>query len=330
LITVVITESEYQKAQAIFDETTGMAFVPVSDDEPALSDAIRRTGTRFAIIGHQPYVDELYRAVPAGGLLARFGVGHDGVDKAKATAAGIFCTNTPDTLVDSVAEHTIALLLAFSRKLVPMATAMSRGNWTPQLGLEVRGRRLAIIGVGAIGLRTAKIASVGLGMAVVVCGRAESTRPAHLEDSGIGFTRNLDETLRDSEFISVHIPGTKENFHFLDRRRLDALQTTTCVINTSRGSVIDEVALYDVLAAGRIAGAALDVFTAEPYVPAAPDKDLRKLDNVVLTPHVGSYTETALRRMAERAIQNVRAAEEGRYTELDLLNPCVLKNARPR
>jgi lactate dehydrogenase-like 2-hydroxyacid dehydrogenase len=122
----------------------------------------------------------------------------------------------------------------------------------------------------------------------------------------------------------MHIPGTEENRNFLDSKRLSKLGPETWLINTSRGSIVDETVLYDLLAARSIGGAALDVFSLEPYVPVALDKDLRTLDNVLMLPHVGSYTGAAGKRMAERAIHNVQAGIEGRYDEMDLLNSEVL------
>ena len=130
-------------------------------------------------------------------------------------------------------------------------------------------------------------------------------------------------------FRSMHIPGTEENLNFLGNERLGKLGRDTWLINTSRGSIVDEAVLYDLLAARSIGGSALDVFTAEPYVPVVPDKDLRTLDNVVMLPHVGSYTGAAGKRMAERAIHNVQAGIEGRYAEMDLLNPEVLDRSKP-
>ncbi len=301
-----------------------MSFVPAPNEEDALAAAIRETGARCVIVGPRPYTGDLYRALPPGGVLARFGVGHDGIDKTKATAAGILCTNTPGAMVDSVAELTIALLLAASRKLLPMAAEMRNGVWNQQLGLEVRGSGLAVIGAGLIGRRVAVIASAGFGMRVTLCDRSVHKKAGY-EIPGVSIVPTYDQAVDGAGFVSMHIPGTEENRNFLDTKRLSKLGSETWLINTSRGSIIDEVVLYDLLAAHSIGGAALDVFSVEPYVPADLDKDLRTLDNVLMLPHVGSYTGAAGKRMAERAIHNAQAAIEGRYTEMDLLNPEVLE-----
>jgi phosphoglycerate dehydrogenase-like enzyme len=324
---VIVTEAEYGKGQATFVDTPRLAFVPAPNEEALLAAAIRKAGACYVILGHAQYIDDLYRAMPPGSVLARFGVGHEGIDKAKATAAGILCTNTPGTLDDSVAEHTVALLLAISRKLLPMTAAMRRGTWDQELGLEVRGSKIAVIGAGPIGRRVAEMASAGFGMRVALCDRTRAGKKTY-EIPGVSVVESYEEAVADADFVSMHIPGTKENLHFLDCERLSKLRVNTWLINTSRGSIVDEVALYDLLARGSIAGAALDVFAVEPYVPAAPDKDLRTLNNVIMTPHVGSYTGAAVRRMAERALRNVQMALEGRYGEMDLLNPGVLEHLK--
>jgi phosphoglycerate dehydrogenase-like enzyme len=270
----------------------------------------------------------LYRALPPGGVLARFGVGHEGIDKTKATAAGILCTNTPGAMVDSVAELTLALLLAASRKLLPMAGEMRHGVWNQRPGLEVRGSRLAVIGAGLIGRRVAAIASAAFGMRVTLCDRSARKKAAY-EIPGVSIVPSYEQAVERADFVSMHIPGTDDNFRFLGSERLSKLGPDCWLINTSRGSIVDEAVLYDLLAGHSIGGAALDVYAAEPYVPVAPDKDLRKLDNVVMLPHVGSYTGAAGMRMAERAIHNVQAGIEGRFAEMDLLNPEVLERSKP-
>ena len=324
MLTVVVTEIEYRKAESAFVDTPRMTFVSAPNEEAPLAAAVRETGASGVIVGPQPYNSDLYRALLPGSILARFGVGHDGIDKAKATAAGILCTNTPGTMVDSVAELTIALLLAASRRLLPMATEMRSGVWNQQLGFEVNGARLAVIGAGLIGRRVAVMASAGFDMRVTLCDRSVH-RKATYEVPGVSVVATYDEAVDGADFVSMHIPGTEENRNFLDSKRLGKLGPDTWLLNTSRGSIVDEAALYDVLVQRSIGGAALDVFAAEPYVPLAPDRDLRTLDNVLMLPHVGSYTGAAGKRMAERAIHNVQAGIEGRYAEMDLLNPEVLE-----
>ena len=123
------------------------------------------------VVGARPYSGALYDALPAGGVIARFGVGHDGIDKARATEAGLLCTNTPGVLNQSVAEHTMLLIAAAARTLIPMSTSMAQRAWDPVMGVELQGKTLAIIGCGGIGRSVARIASLGYGMQVVGCSR---------------------------------------------------------------------------------------------------------------------------------------------------------------
>ena len=127
----------------------------------------------------------------------------------------------------------------------------------------------------------------------------------------------------DADFVSLHLPANPDTHHFLNRDTLAVLSPHAWIINTARGSVVDENALYDALAGGRLAGAALDVFDREPYEPADPARDLRALPNVILTPHIGSNTVEANARMAARALKNVRFAMAREYVAMDLLNQDV-------
>jgi phosphoglycerate dehydrogenase-like enzyme len=286
-IVVIVTEPEFRKAERMFGSASNVRCVAAPADEQQLADAIRHAGASAAIVGVQPYRDALYAALPRGGVIARFGVGHDGVDKARATRAGILCTNTPGVLEPSVAELTMLLILAAARHLPEVAGPMANGAWRPRTGGEIRGKSLAVIGRGRIGTAVMQAA-------------------------------------RDADFVSLHLPANADTHHFLNRERLEAMSPHAWVINTARGSVVDENALYDALAAGRIAGAALDVFETEPYQPVDPARDLRTLPNVILTPHIGSNTVDANARMAARALRNVRLAAAGDYSQMDVLNPEVL------
>ncbi len=319
-VKVAVTELEYHKAEAVFRDAAGLDCIPVPIPEAGLAAAIRETGARHAIISAQPYRDELYRALKPGAVLARFGVGHDGVDKQKATAAGILCTNTPGVLDQSVAEHTMLLIGEAARHLTPMAASMRALQWAPIAGVELHGRTLAVIGAGPIGRAVARIAALGYGMRVV--GVDVAPRPASDGFESIG--ASFEEAVRDADFVTLHIPATPENARFLDAARIARMRRNAWLINTARGAVVHENDLYDALASGRLAGAALDVFEREPYVPSDPARDLRSLPNAILTPHTGSNTAEANRRMAERALRNVALAEAGDLAALDLLNPAVL------
>lgn len=326
-VIVGVSESVYRKAEQVFRaaETEGLICVGMPAGERQLADALRSMGARHVIVGTQVYTGSLYEALTAGGVIARFGVGHDSIDKALATARGLLCTNTPGVLDDSVAEHTINLLLAAARHTVVVAGAMTAGRWQGLVGSELKGKTLAVIGCGPIGCRVASIASRGFGMKVLGCElKAEGAERLRLEYGFSEVTTDFAAAVRDADFVSLHIPSVAETWQYLNHARLGLIRAGCWVVNTARGAVVDEVALFDALAAGRLAGAALDVFAREPYEPAAVGKDFRTLPNVILTPHVGSSTAEACRRMAERALRNIRLAEAGRHAEMDLLNREVL------
>jgi phosphoglycerate dehydrogenase-like enzyme len=318
---VLVTEPEFRRAQSTFSDADELECIPVPGAEDPLCEAIVQHGTRLVVVGSSPYRGRLYSTLPRGGVIARFGVGYDNVDTAQATRAGVLCTNTPDVLQQSVAELTMFLIGMAARHLVAVSTGLQGGRWEPREGIELEEKTLALIGCGAIARAVARIATNGFGMRVV--GYARSPREVPGPDFASVSTDYV-EVARNADFVSLHIPGSPENARFMDAARLAALPSRAWLINTARGAVMDEVALHDALASRRLAGAALDVFAREPYQPAAPDRDLRTLPNVILVPHIGSNTVEANRRMARRALRNIRLAIDGELAAMDLLNREVL------
>jgi lactate dehydrogenase-like 2-hydroxyacid dehydrogenase len=318
---VVVTEPEFRRAVAVF-AASSLRCVVAPAVEADLAKAARAAGARHAIVGPFVYSGELYAVLPAGGVLARYGVGHDGIDKALATAAGLFCTNTPDVLHQSVAELTMLMILAAARHLEQVSQGMRASTWTPRPGVELQGKTLAIIGCGTIGRATAHIAKAGFGMRVVGYRRSAAAPEGDREFDAI--TTDFGEAVGRADYVSLHIPAFPENANFINEARLAQIPKHAWIINTARGAVVDERALYDAVAAERIGGAALDVYAKEPYEPAALDKDLRTLPRVVLVPHIGSNTAEANIRMAERALRNVTLGERGDFAAMDLLNPEVV------
>jgi phosphoglycerate dehydrogenase-like enzyme len=323
---VVVTEPEFRRAEAAFTSSslTCVAAPPVEAD---LVQAILATGARHAVLGPFVYKDALYAAFPPGAVLARYGVGHDGIDKARATRAGLFCTNTPGVLHQSVAELTLLLILAAARHLEQVTRSMRAGQWAPRPGVELRGKTLALVGCGTIGRATAQIAKAGFGMRVV--GYRRSGGASAGDEDFDTITSDFADAVRGADYVSLHIPASPANMAFINEDRLSLLEKHAWLINTARGAVADERALYDALAAGRIGGAAIDVYDREPYEPAEAGKDLRTLSNVIVVPHIGSNTAEANIRMAERALRNITLAERGEFSQMDLLNPDVLAGPAP-
>lgn len=320
---VAVTEPEYRRGESVFSSTPGLTCIVAPAAEDQLVETIVRSGARHAVVGSVPYRERLYTTLPRGAVLARYGVGLDSIDKARATAAGLLCTNTPDVLQQSVAELTLMMMGAAARHLVTVSVAFRDGAWKARQGQELQGKTLAIIGCGAIGRAVARIASAGYSMRVVGYHRRKPQHPPP-DEYFARITDDFAAAVAEADFVTLHIPTTDENVRFIDRAKLSMLPQRAWLVNTARGAVVDEAALYDALAGGRLAGATLDVFEREPYQPCDPSRDLRTLPNVILTPHIGSNTAEANRRMAERALRNILLAEARDFAAMDLVNPEVL------
>lgn len=235
-------------------------------------------------------------AAPNLKIVANIAVGYDNIDVAAAKARGIVVTNTPDVLTEATAEFTWALILAAARRLGEGERLLRRKEWRGwaldfMLGTELRGKQLGIIGRGRIG------------RAVAAKAPAFSMKAVFAKHD-----LSLDELLVSSDVISLHVPGGDASHHLIDRKRLARMKRSAILVNTSRGSVVDEEALAWALKERLIAAAALDVYEKEPNVHEA----LLTLDNVVLAPHLGSATRETRTAMADLAVENVLAVLSGR------------------
>ena len=243
-------------------------------------------------------------------LIANFGVGVDHIDLKAAAARDILVTNTPGVLTDDTADLTIALLLSVPRRLVEGARLAAAGNWagwTPtfMMGHRVTGKRLGILGMGRIGQAVAQRAR-GFGISIHYHNR-KRLHPEIEEELEATYWESLDQMLAHMDLISVNCPQTPDTHHLLNAERLDKLQTHAVIVNTARGGIIDEVALVARLAAGVIAGAGLDVYENEPAIHPG----LLALDNVVLSPHLGSATHEGRIAMGEKVIINIKTFSDG-------------------
>jgi glyoxylate reductase len=234
-------------------------------------------------------------AAPALKVVANIAVGYDNIDVAAARARGIVVTNTPDVLTEAVAEFTWALILGIARRLGEGDRLVRAGAWKGwaldfMLGTELRGKQLGIIGGGRIG-RAVAAKAPAFGMKAVVAKRDMA----------------LDELLVTSDVISIHAPATPETRHLINKRTLARMKRSAILVNTARGSIVDEEALAWALGERLIAGAALDVYEREPEVHPA----LKHHENVLLAPHLGSATRETRTAMAELAVRNVLAVLGG-------------------
>jgi len=243
-------------------------------------------------------------------ILANYAVGYNNIDLAAARARGLIVTNTPDVLTDATADLTWALLLATARRVAEGDVLVRSGRWngwspTQLLGAEVSGKTLGIIGMGRIGQAVAHRA-VGFRMPVRYHTRqiqATSSLPREWEH------RSLQDILAEADVVSIHVPLTTATHHLIGARELAWMRPTAFVINTARGSIVDEGALVDALKAGIIAGAGLDVYEQEPAIHSG----LTQLKQVVLLPHLGSATLHARVQMGLVCLENIQAVLDGRH-----------------
>jgi D-3-phosphoglycerate dehydrogenase / 2-oxoglutarate reductase len=220
-------------------------------------------------------------------IIARPGTGLDNIDLRAANARGVEVVNSPEALVEAVAEHVIGLMLAVARSIPAADASMKTGLWDKQrfVGTELKGKTLGIAGLGRIGRRVAEIASA-LGLSLLGYDVIEVPQET-LAALGCRMV-DLDTLFASSDFITLHVPLTSETRHMVDTRRISLMKQTGVLINTSRGEVIDETALARALGAGEIGGAALDVFEHEP-----PGPEIVSAPNMITTPHIGGQTKDA-------------------------------------
>ena len=282
-------------------------------------------GMDAVLAGIEPYTEKVLQASPQLKIIARIGVGYDNIDVRAATKRGIFITWTPITdFAAAEAEHTFALLLAFTHKIPMMNRDVREGNWQPEKwGLEldeVYHLTLGIVGLGRIGSEVAKRA-VAFRMRVVYF---DSIRRPDLEaDLGVKFV-SLEELLENSDIVSVHIPLNEKTRNMINADALSKMKKTAFIINTARGPIIDEQALLRALREKRIAGACLDVLSEEPPSKNHPFYKLKdELPNLLLTPHVGygPYTGRIMSSTAAEDIVRVLDGERPKYLlNSELLN----------
>jgi D-3-phosphoglycerate dehydrogenase len=255
--------------------------------EAALGDAVAlvvrsETKVTAALIGKAPRLK----------VIARAGMGTDTIDVENATRRKIAVLTAPGANSNSVAEYTFALLLALARKVAPAAASLEAGKWDRKAfeGSELRGKVLGLLGLGRIGSRVASIGR-GFGMTVIGCDPAVTAEQA--ESLGLDLLP-LDAVIQNSDILSLHAKLTPTTRHMLDQRGFGLVKRGVLIVNTARGALIDDAALVKALCDGRVAGAALDVYEAEP-LPA--DSPLRTAPNILLTPHLAASTAEAQTRV---------------------------------
>jgi len=238
--------------------------------------------------------------------IARAGVGVDNIDVPEATRKGILVMNTPGGNTLSAAEHTMALMLAMSRNVVPACDSLKGGAWDRKkyMGNQLNNKVLGLIGLGRIGMAVAKMAT---GFNMKVLGYDPVAAPAEAEKLGVEVTDDLERIFKEADYISVHVPRNEQTLNMISTEQINMMKPTVRLINCARGGIISEDALYNALAEKRIAGAALDVFPKEP-----PENDrFKEFENCLVTPHLGASTEEAQIEVAVEAAQILVDAIKG-------------------
>ncbi|MDX2224549.1 MAG: D-glycerate dehydrogenase [Rhodospirillaceae bacterium] len=306
--TVVVTrklpEAVETRMMELFDVRLNVDDHPFNTTE--LLDAVKDCDVLVPNLADHVDARVIAAAGPRLKLIANFGNGTDHIDVQAAHARGIIVTNTPDVLSEDTADMTLAMMIAVTRRLIEGARLIQGGKfkgWSPthMLGHRFWGKRLGIIGMGRIGLAVARRAR-GFGMAVHYHNRRR-LHPEIEAEVEATYWESLDQMLARTDIITIHCPHTPATFHLLSERRLKLIKPSAYLINMARDEIVDEAALIKLLAEKRIAGAALDVFAHEPAVNAK----LLVMDNVVLSPHMGSASIEGRVAMGEKVIINIRA-----------------------
>lgn len=260
-------------------------------------------GNEVVIASTERYTPELLDAVPGLRLIARTGVGLDGIDLELCRARGVQVSWTPDGPSDSVAELTVGLIVSLLRQVLPADRAIRAGGWQRRTGWLLKERAVGLLGLGRCGSRVAKLLAP-FGCRVLGCDTDPAAR-ARAAELGVEIV-GLDALLGGSEVLSLHVPLTPETRGLIDEARLGALRAGSYLINTARGELVDEAALLAALEADQLAGAALDVYGEEPY--AGP---LAAREDVILTAHMGSCSDAGRRAMELGAARAVAAYLRG-------------------
>jgi|ERR1019366_8754168 phosphoglycerate dehydrogenase-like enzyme len=272
-------------------------------------------GIKATLAGSEPYTRKILQAHPQLRVIARAGVGYDAVDVTAATELGVAVAITPGTNQDAVAEQTFALILAIAKNLVPQHLGTCALKWPRGANLPLRGQTLGIAGLGRIGKAVA-LRGECFGMKLL----AYEPYPDHAfaKHHGVAFV-SMDELLTQSDFLTLHLPATKESQHLINRQTLAKMKPTAYLFNTARGAIVNEVDLIEALQSKKLAGAGLDVFEQEP----PSDSPLFHMSNVVVTPHAAGVDLKSRDDMALSAAEAIVSISKGEWPAEKVVNPDV-------
>ena len=288
---------------------TAAAERPAEKEE--LMAGVKGADAILSVLTDKIHADVIDAGLPNLKIIANFAVGYDNVNVESAKKNNIVVTNTPGVLTETVAEHTFGLLMAITRR-IPEGDKFARSGkftaWGPKLllGMDMAGKTLGIVGLGRIGSRVAHFAIRGFEMKVVYTD--VQPNPEFEKNYGAIFVKTIDEFLPQCDYVSLNVPLNDSTKHLMNETRFKLMKSSAYLINTSRGPVIDELALAKALKERVIKGAAIDVFEFEPKI----SPELMELDNIVMTPHTASASEETRDKMAMMAAQNIIEVLEGR------------------
>ncbi|MFW9795206.1 MAG: 2-hydroxyacid dehydrogenase [Candidatus Thorarchaeota archaeon] len=294
------------------------------EDPPTSQDIVERATdcTGLITLLTDDISEKVLGQLPKLKVIAQYAVGYDNIDVAVATHRGIIVTNTPGVLTETTADFTWALIMAASRRIVEADTFIRNKKWDvawgPEmlLGSDVFGATLGIIGMGRIGQAVARRAS-GFNMKILYHSRSQHNE---IEDELDAKQVDLLTLLKESDIVTIHVPLSSETHHLIGKMELELMREDSILVNTSRGNVIDEEALFKALRDGHIGYAGLDVFKEEPI---SKDSPLLSIQNVVVAPHIGSASRSTRATMSRMCAENLIAALEGK-TPPNIVNPEVL------
>lgn len=308
---------ELNKKAEVYARSRGLDYVWAPQTPYNVSEVIDyMNASDGALIDVEPYDDRIFDELTGRcRLLVRFGVGFDKVDLEAATKHGLCVTRTTGANKTGVAEMALTMLLAAGRQLMVNRATVNSGVWVKNIGSELIGKKVGILGFGNIGIALARLLS-GFGCELVAYDLYPDEAAAR--ELNVRFT-DLEEIFTTCDRISVHLPYTRETHHLINKETLEKMKPDAVLVCTARGNIIDEDALYEVLKNHKIGGAGLDVYGTEPLPKTSK---LTELDNIILTPHVASQTVESLWNTYKKAIDIAADFFEGRTIDkADLLNP---------
>lgn len=265
-----------------------------------------------------PFPRKVFEAGRKVRVIGRHGVGVDNIDVAACTELGVWVTYAPESNASSVAEHTVGLIVACAHNLVRCDREFRAGNFEIRnqlMGVDLEGKTVGLLGLGRIGRMVARKCLVGLGMKVIGYDPFVTSLP---DLPGVAIVKEMDRVLRESDFVSLHLPSNKDTKGLIGARELGLMKPTAYFVNAARGELVQEAELIKVLKAKKIAGAGLDVFEKEP---PGKDNPLMGLDNVTLTPHNAALTKEAALRMALHAAMGIDDVLSGRTPKWPVNKP---------